>query len=169
MVISTNDILDTLRASMRGFPGVAVTVDQNADGPPAGKPISIEITGAEFDVLIDVSEQMKSFINKSGIQGIEKLKSDLETGKPELIVDIDREKARRFGLSTQSIAMEVRTALFGREISKYKLGEDDYEIQLRLSDRYRYDMDALMNKSVVYRNQNNGKNGKCPNFICSQS
>ena len=155
--VSTNEILDTLRASMSGYPGVAVTVDQNNDGPPVGKPISIEITGAEFPVLIDISEQMKSYINKSGIEGIEKLKSNLETGKPELIVDIDREKARRFGLSTQSIAMEVRTALFGKEISKYKQGEDDYEIQLRLDERYRYDMDALMNKSVVYRNQNNGK------------
>ncbi|UXP31185.1 efflux RND transporter permease subunit [Reichenbachiella agarivorans] len=155
--ISTNEILDTLRAAMVGFPGVAITVDQDSNGPPVGKPISIEIAGEDFAKLIEVSEQMKNYINKSGIEGIEKLKSNLETGKPELIVDIDRDKARRFGLSTQSIAMEVRTALFGKEISKYKEGEDDYEIQLRLKENYRYDMDALMNKSVVYRNQSNGK------------
>ena len=155
--ISTKTILDTLRATMKGYPGVAVTVDQNADGPPVGKPISIEITGEKFESLINIAERMKDFINRSGIEGIEKLKTDLETGKPELIVDIDREKARRFGLSTQSIAMEVRTALFGKEISKFKQGEDDYEIQLRLSDKYRYDVDALLNKSVVYRNQSNGK------------
>lgn len=155
--MDTKEVLDTLRASMQGFPGVAVTVDQNADGPPVGKPISIEITGEKFTTLIDIAERMKDFINRSGIEGIEKLKTDLETGKPELIVDIDREKARRFGLSTQSIAMEVRTALFGKEISKYKQGEDDYEIQLRLNEKYRYDMDALLNKSVVYRNQSNGR------------
>ncbi|MFY0625023.1 MAG: efflux RND transporter permease subunit [Reichenbachiella sp.] len=155
--ISTNEILDTLRAAMVGYPGVAVTVDQDSQGPPVGKPISIEIRGDDFITLIDVSEQMKSYINKSGIEGIEKLKSNLETGKPELIVDIDRDKARRFGLSTQSIAMEVRTALFGKEISKFKQGEDDYEIQLRLKENYRYDVDALLNKSVVYRNQSNGK------------
>lgn len=155
--ISTNEILDTLRTAMVGYPGVTITVDQDSQGPPVGKPISIEISGDDFITLIDVSEQMKSYINNSGIEGIEKLKSNLETGKPELIVDIDRDKARRFGLSTQSIAMEVRTALFGREISKYKQGEDDYEIQLRLNDNYRYDVDALLNKSVVYRNQANGR------------
>ncbi len=155
--ISTKTILDTLRATMKGYPGVAVTVDQNADGPPTGKPISIEITGEQFETLIQIADRMKDFINRSGIEGIEKLKSDLETGKPELIVDIDREKARRFGLSTQSIAMEVRTALFGKEISKFKQGEDDYEIQLRLNEKYRYDVDALLNKSVVYRNQSNGR------------
>lgn len=160
--ISTADALNDLRNAMRGHPGVLVTVDQNADGPPAGKPISIEISGDNFETLIDVSERMKSYINNSGIEGIEKLKMDLETGKPELIVNIDREKARRFGLSTQSIAMEVRTALFGKEISKYKEGEDDYEIQLRLKEQYRYDVDALMNKSVVYRNQTSGEMRSIP-------
>lgn len=155
--ISTNAILDTLRSKMSGNPGVAVTVDQNQDGPPVGKPISIEIIGDDFATLIDISERMKAFINQSGIEGIEKLKSNLETGKPELIVDIDREKARRFGLSTQSIAMEVRTALFGKEISKYKEGEDDYEINLRLKEQYRYDVDALMNKSIIYRDMTSGK------------
>ncbi|MDP4679602.1 MAG: efflux RND transporter permease subunit, partial [Cyclobacteriaceae bacterium] len=154
--LNTKDILDTLKASMKGYPGVSVVVDKDVNGPPVGKPISIEVSGEEFDVLIDVTEQMKKLINESGIKGVEKLKADMETGKPELVIDIDREKARRFGLSTSSIAMEVRTALFGKEISKYKEGEDDYEIQLRLQEKYRNDVDALMNKRVVFRNQTSG-------------
>ncbi len=160
--VSTKNILDEIRADMSGYPGVAVTVDQNADGPPTGKPISIEISGEDFETLVSLSERMMNEINASGIQGIEKLKSDLETGKPELIVGIDRDKARRFGLSTYSIANEVRTALFGKEISKFKQGEDDYEIQLRLMDKYRYDVDALMNKSVVFRDQTNGRMHSVP-------
>ncbi|MEQ8582723.1 MAG: efflux RND transporter permease subunit [Marinoscillum sp.] len=155
--IDTKVILTEIREAIGGYPGVAVTVDQNADGPPAGKPISIEVSGEDFATLIEVTERMKKTINESGIEGIEKLKTDLETGKPELVVNIDREKARRFGLSTNSIAMEVRTALFGKEVSKYKEGEDDYEVQLRLMEKYRYDIDALMNKSVVFRDQTSGK------------
>ncbi|MEO9477752.1 MAG: efflux RND transporter permease subunit [Cyclobacteriaceae bacterium] len=154
--ISTRDILNEVREAIDEYPGVTVTVDQNADGPPAGKPVSIEVSGVEYATLIEITENMKREINESGIEGIEKLKSDLETGKPELVVNIDREKARRFGLSTSSIATEVRTALFGKEISKYKEGEDDYEVQLRLMDKYRYDVDALMNKSVVFRDQTSG-------------
>ena len=160
--VSTTKVMEDIRVAMQDYPGVTITVDKNQDGPPTGKPISIEITGEEFETLVSIAERMKNYINESDIEGIEKLKSDLETGKPELIVNIDREKARRFNLSTGQIASEIRTALFGKEISKYKEGEDDYEIQLRLSDEYRYDIDALMNKSITFRNQSNGKMHQVP-------
>jgi multidrug efflux pump subunit AcrB len=159
---NTADIMNELREAVKGYPGVTITVDKDSAGPPVGKPISIEISGEDYATLIDVTEKMKNYINESGIQGIEKLKTDLETGKPELIVDIDREKARRFGLSTYTVANEVRTSLFGKEISKFKQGEDDYEIQLRLDDKYRYDLDALMNKSVVFRDNATGKIHQVP-------
>ena len=160
--INTNDVLEKIRDGIQGYPGVAVTVAKNVDGPPAGKPVTIEITGDDINVLADVAERMKNFINKSGIMGIEKLKYDLETGKPELIVDLDREKTRRFGLSTYTVANELRTSLFGKEISKYKQGEDDYEIQIRMDDKFRYDLDALMNKSVTFRDQTDGKMHQVP-------
>ncbi len=154
---NTKDIMNEIRESVQGYPGVTITVDKDAAGPPVGKAISIEITGEDYITLIDITERLKSFITESGIEGIEKLRTDLETGKPELIIDIDREKARRFGLSTYSVASELRTALFGKEVSKFKQGEDDYEIQLRLDDRYRYDVESLMNKSITFRDQTNGK------------
>jgi multidrug efflux pump subunit AcrB len=155
--VSTTEVMEKMREEVGGYPGVSVTVEKNADGPPTGEPINIELTGENLEKLIVEADRMKNFINAAGISGIERLKTDLETGKPELLVDIDREKARRFGLSTYSVANEVRTSLFGKEISKYKQGEDDYKVQLRLEDKYRYDVDALMNKSITYRNQTNGK------------
>lgn len=160
--VSTNEVMNKLRDGMGGYPGVAVTVAKNVDGPPAGKPITIEMTGDDIYVLADLADRVRTFINESGIQGIEKLKYDLETGKPELIVDLDREKTRRFGLSTFTVANELRTSLFGKEISKYKEGEDDYEIQLRLDDKYRYNVDVLMNKSVTFRDQTDGKMHQVP-------
>ena len=78
-------------------------------------------------------------------------------GNPELLVHIDRDKARRFGLSTGQIAMNIRTALFGNEVSQYKVGEDEYPIQLRLKDKYRYDITSLMNQKITFRNASNGK------------
>ncbi|MDH4057812.1 MAG: efflux RND transporter permease subunit [Cyclobacteriaceae bacterium] len=159
---STTAIMDDLRTAIGQYPGVTITVDKNADGPPSGKPITLEVSGEDFHTLVKISEDLKKVINESGIQGIEKLKSDLETGKPELIIDIDREKARRFGLSTYSVANEVRTSLYGKEVSKFKQGEDDYEIQIRLDDKYRYDIDALMNKSITFRDQTNGRISQVP-------
>jgi len=159
---NTTEVMEGIRSELTGYPGVTVTVDKNSDSPPTGKPISIEITGEYFATLISVTENMRNYINESGIKGIEKLKTDLETGKPELIVNIDREKARRFGLSTSLVANEIRTSLFGKEISKFKEGEDDYAIRLRLMDRYRYNLDALMNKSITFTNQDNGNIHQVP-------
>jgi multidrug efflux pump len=160
--VLSSDVMEKIRAGVRGYPGVTVTVDKDAAGPPVGKPISIEVSGDDFNTLIGITDRLKQFINETGIEGIEKLKSNLETGKPELIIKIDREKARRFGLSTYSIATELRTAIFGKEVSKYKEGEDDYEIQIRLDDKYRYDVDALLNKNITFRNQVNGKMHQVP-------
>jgi multidrug efflux pump subunit AcrB len=154
--------MEEVRNAIGQYPGVTVTVDKNADGPPTGKPVNIEISGEDFPTLVRIAEDMKKKINESGIQGIEKLKTDLETGKPELVIDIDREKARRFGLSSYSVANEIRTSLYGKEVSKFKQGEEDYEIQLRLDDKYRYDLDALVNKSITFRDQSNGKISQVP-------
>jgi len=160
--VVTKDVMEEIRAAMKGYPGVTITVDKDAAGPPAGKPINIEVSGDDYEILTNITDRMKQFINESGIEGIEKLKTDLQTGKPELIVDIDRDKARRFGISSYTIANELRTAIFGKEVSKYKKGEDDYEIQLRLSDKYRYDIDALINKNITFRNQIDGKMHQVP-------
>jgi multidrug efflux pump len=159
---STTTIMEEIRSAVGQYPGVTVTVDKNSDGPPTGKAINIEITGEDYLTLVRISEDMKNLINDSGIPGIEKLKTDLETGKPELLIDIDRDNARRFGLSSVTIATELRTALYGKEVSKFKQGEDDYEIQIRLDDRYRYDLDALMNKSITFRDQSSGRIAQVP-------
>ena len=160
--VLSSAVMEEIREGLRGYPGVTITVDKDSNGPPVGKPISIEVSGDQYERLIEIAERMKLHINESGVEGIEKLKTNLETGKPELTINIDREKARRFGLSTYTIANELRTAIFGKEVSKYKQGEDDYEIQIRLDDKYRYDVDALMNKNITFRNQTNGMMHQVP-------
>ncbi len=160
--VDTRKILSEIREVVKGYPGVAVAVDKDMAGPPTGKPINIELTGEDLPTLVALTEKVKGEINESGIYGIENLQSDMTTGKPELLINIDREKARRFGLSSYTIANEIRTSLFGKEISKFKQGEDDYEIQLRLQDEFRYDLEALRNKSITFRNQVNGRMMQIP-------
>ena len=159
--VSTSIIMEKIRNAMSKYPGVQISVDKDSMGPPVGKPINIEISGENLERLLILSDRLKQMINESNIQGIEELKMDIQTGKPELLVNIDRDKAGRFGLTTNQIASELRTALFGFEVSKYKEGEDDYPIQLRLKDEYRYDIDALINKKITFRD-NEGKVKQIP-------
>ncbi|WP_143960499.1 efflux RND transporter permease subunit [Litoribacter populi] len=151
--VNTNTIMEEIRDLAEGYPGVQITVDKQRNGPPVGRPINIETSGENLDDLITFVNSMREFIADGNIEGIEELKTDLELGNPELVVNINRERARRFGLSTSQIANELRTALFGLEVSKYKEGEDDYPIQLRLADEFRYDINSLMNKKINFRDK----------------
>lgn len=154
--ISTRAYLDSIRAAIKGIPGAEITVEQEQGGPPTGKPINIEITGDNMDDLIQASVDLKNFINKEGIQGIEELKSDIQASKPEVRINIDREKASREGISTAQIGMAIRTAVFGKEVSKFKDDNEDYPIQLRLSKEQRNNLDEVMNQSLTFRDMNMG-------------
>lgn len=159
--VSTAELMERLRKEADRYAGVQITVDKNRSGPPVGKPINLEVSGEDYEKLIALTERIVAEINSANIGGIEELKTDLETGKPEVLVDIDREKARRYGLSTSAIAQELRTAIFGLEVSKFKEGEDEYPIQLRLEDQYRYDLGSLINKRITFRT-NDGQMRQIP-------
>jgi len=160
--ISTGEIMKSISSNIQKIPGVDISIDKNRDGPPMGKPINIEIRGEKFEELLAISENIKGIIENATIEGIEKLKVDLELSKPELLVNIDRDQARRLGVSTVQVASTIRTALFGKEISKFKEGEDEHPIVLRLDDEYRYSLPALMNQRITFRSQSDGQIKQIP-------
>lgn len=155
--VSTSDVLEEIRENLKSYPGTQITVSKNEAGPPQGAPINIEVRGDDYVQLMAEATRLKSFIENKNVAGVEELKLDVETGKPEMPIIIDREKARRINLSTYQIGDALRTALFGREVSTYKEGEDDYPINIRLEKRYRDSEDALMNMQLTFRDQTTGK------------
>lgn len=153
---STADYLDAIRNEVKGIPGAQITVDQEKGGPPVGKPINIEIAGDKFEDLITTSEDLIKYLNNSGIRGIEELKTDLVKNKPEILIEIDREKANAQGISTGQIFSEINTALLGTEVSKFRDANDEYSIQLRYQYNQRNDIEVLLNTTIVYRDMNLG-------------
>lgn len=154
--ISTVEVMNKIRSQLDYVPGVQIVVDQNASGPPAGKPINIELQGPFMDELAITAEDMISFLQSRNIGGIEELKTDVQIGKPELLVHVNRESARRFELSTGMIASAIRTSIFGKEVSKYKVGEDEYPIQLRLDSTYRNNVSSILNQRITFRDPASG-------------
>lgn len=153
---SSELILRKIRDAVSGIPGAEISVEREAVGPPTGKPISIEISGDEFEVLQKLEKDVLKKIQDSGIEGIDQLRSDLVTNKPEIVIDIDREKAQREGISSQQIALAVRTALFGLEVSKFRDDKDEYPIMVRLEKDDREQIEKLLSLNVVYRDMNMG-------------
>ncbi|MCL4282293.1 MAG: efflux RND transporter permease subunit [Flavobacteriales bacterium] len=162
--INTNDVLERLQAGVTGYPGVVTTVVKNADGPPVGKPINIEIRGKEIEGLLDEAEKVKAFIEDKNVPGVEALRIDIDRAKPEMPIVIDREKARRLNVSTYQVADAIRTALFGKEVSTFRIegDDDDYEINVRLKDQYRYSTQQLMDMRITFRDMLTGQIRQVP-------
>jgi len=150
----TLPFLDAIRANMGGIPGASVEVTKEEGGPPTDPPVNIEIVGDKFEDIASVATKLNNFLDTNHINGIENLKLDVDLNSPEITIKVDREKAMMEGLSTGQIGMEIRTAVFGKEVSKLKDGEDEYKIQLRYSDLIRNNVTDLMNMRITFMDMN---------------
>lgn len=151
--INTSEILIEISEYFKNrYAGINITFEKNRMGPPSGSPINIELKGDDMDKLIEYSDSIIAKVNNAGIPGIEHLEMDITTGKPELVITVDKEKAGMFGVSTMQVAATLRTALFGDEVSKFKTEDDEYPIMVRFSDNYRNNISALLNQEIFFRN-----------------
>ena len=144
------------------FPGVAISVEKDANGPPAGYPITIEITGASYLDLIQTAEQMKDFLNRVNVTGVEELKINVNKNKPGTQLQIDRKKAGELGVSASQVGQLLRTSLFGSKAGIYKKDGDDYDINVRFDQANRYDNNALFNQNIIFRDPANGRIKEIP-------
>lgn len=155
--VSTREIMNEIRTNIDEIASVNMSIAPNANGPPTGKPINMEVRGESIDSLIVLSQRIEKYIGTLNIGGIEGLNTDMNIDKPELLINVDRAAARRYEVSTFAIADALRTSVFGKEISKYKDGEDEHPIVVRLSDQYRDDENKLINQKITFRNPSNGQ------------
>ncbi|MBL7701657.1 MAG: efflux RND transporter permease subunit [Ferruginibacter sp.] len=145
---------EEIRRQMTGIPGASIEVAQEDGGPPTDPPVNIEIQGDNFESIAKVARDLSNYMDTNQINGIENLQMDVDLNSPEMTINVDREKAMMEGLSTGQIGMEIRTALFGKEVSKLKDGEDEYKIQVRTIDMVRHNIDDLMNMRITFMDMN---------------
>lgn len=152
---STKPFMDSIRAQMKGIPGASIEVAQEDAGPPTDPPVNIEISGDEYDEIAKVATHLLHYLDGFPIDGIENLRMNVDLSSPEITVNVDREKATMEGLSTAQIGMALRTAVFGKEVSKIKQGEDEFKIQLRYPEKIRNNIADLMNTRITFMDMNN--------------
>jgi multidrug efflux pump subunit AcrB len=149
--VSTRPYLDKIRAEMKGIPGSEISVDQESGGPPTDPPINIEIASEDFDNLISTATNLKNYLDSIQVPGVEELKMDIDLKNPEITLTVDRERALIQGVSSGQIGQQIRTALFGKEVSKIKEGKDEYKIQLRNNELQRKSLVDLLNMRISFR------------------
>lgn len=153
--VSTAPYLDSIRNEVKGIPGAEISVDQQKGGPPTDPPINIEVASEDFDALTKTAVALKNYLDSVQVPGVEELKMDVDLTNPEIALTVDRERALIEGVSSAQIGMSLRTALFGREISKIKEGEEEYKIQLRNLEERRKLVD-LLNMNIAFRDMATG-------------
>lgn len=150
----TKPYMDSIRAQMGGILGASIEVAKEDGGPPTDPPVNIEIVGDQFEEIASVASNLSNYLDTNQVFGIENLRMDVDLNSPEITVNVDRERAMMEGLSTSQIGTEIRTAVFGKEVSKLKEGEDEYKIQLRYTDLLRNNITDLMNMRITFMDMN---------------
>jgi multidrug efflux pump len=151
---STGPFKDSIQNIVQGIPGANVEVAQEEGGPPTDPPVNIEVSGDNFESIAAVSTELFNYLDSNKIEGMVNLQPDVDLNNPEITVHVDREKAMFEGISTGQIGMELRTAVFGKEVSKIKDGEDEYKIQLRYNDLQRQNITDLINMRITFMDMN---------------
>jgi multidrug efflux pump subunit AcrB len=155
--VATGPYLDSIRNVMKGVPGAEISVSKQQNGPPTEPPVNIEIASENFDNLIKTSVSLKNYLDSIQVPGVEELKMDVDLTNPEIALTVDRERALSEGVSSAQIGMALRTALFGREVSKIKEGEDEYKIQLRNRELQRKNLADLLNTEISFMDMATGR------------
>jgi len=149
--VSTQPYLDSIRKVMNGIPGAEISVDQESSGPPTDPPINIEVACEDFNSLIKTASRLKIYLDSIQVPGVEELKMDVDLNNPELTLVINRQRALIEGVSSAQIGQQIRTALFGTEVSKIKEGKEEYKIQLRNNSVQRKNLTDLLNMRISFR------------------
>ena len=161
---NTSEVKKEIEAALmnRFNSDVKIVVDKEKNGPPQEPPINIEITGSDnFAELILESNKIRQYLDTMNIPGVQKLKLNVDLNKAEIKIKINREYAKRTGLSTGQISSTIRTALFGKDVSTYTEGEENFDINIRFENSNRSALSSVLDHKVMFMN-NRGKKLKIP-------
>lgn len=153
--VVTADILKLIQEELpRNFTAeIEILAVKNEDGPPQKDPIFIEVTGKlDYQEIIDEAYRIRSFLERRNVEGVEKMKMNVEANRPEIPLIVDRDQVRKLSSSTMAVGMAIRTALLGNNVATYSLGEDSYDMVVRFNEENRNDLNALLDQRLNFRN-----------------
>ncbi len=144
---TTWETVESIREDLKRFAGAEFSFKLEEMGPPTGNPVEVQISGPDYEVSNRYARLAKEILG--GVEGVVDIKDDYDAGKPEIKIDIDREKAKIRKLSTSTISHAVRTAINGTVASVLREGEDEYDIIVRYESQERDSMEDLLNIVVT--------------------
>ncbi|HII04777.1 MAG TPA: efflux RND transporter permease subunit, partial [Nitrosopumilus sp.] len=152
---STSEIMKEIQDGLKGRynADIEVSAAKNSEGPPQGAPINIDVTGrGEYSELINQAENIKNYLDREAVPGVEQLKLNVESNRPEIPIQVDRDQVRKLNASTAQVGMAIRKSLLGQDISTYTKDEESYDIVVRFNQESRENLDMLLEQRLIFRN-----------------
>lgn len=140
-------ILSAWRKKLLSMPDVEIfNVTVTRDGPPAGNPIEIQVRGPDPEEIARLARQVRDYAET--LPGVTDVVDDLLTGKKELIVRVDSERAAIYGLNPTFVGMTVRRSFAGGIASRIQRDDDNINVVVRFPEDRRQSIDELLNLEI---------------------
>ncbi len=139
--ISDKQMMDELRNELKYLPGA--TLSYTVQGGPGGesKPLAISVRGDDLNKLKILAEKVENIVKAT--PGVVDVENSLETSKPEVNLNIDREKASDLGVNPYVIASSVRAMVDGAVATQYQEGDEQYDVRVRLKQEDRNNINTI--------------------------
>jgi multidrug efflux pump subunit AcrB len=146
---SQNDSMTEARRLLRKYPELRVSV-QNVGMISGGgfkqTPVNLVLRGPELSQLDVYSREIVDYAR--GVPGLVDVDTSIALRKPEARVEIDRERASELGVTIDSLSSSLRAMVGGEEVTKFKDGDEQYPVTLRLMEDYRKDPSVISGLTV---------------------
>lgn len=136
---SQAEVMDELRGRLNAFPGIQAyvsTLGSAFSGGGSSEPFQFVITGPELEGLDSYSETLMARLREE-IPGITDLRTDMRLQKPEVRVEVDRDKAAALGLDVAQVARVINVLIGSQEATIYKEGGHRYDVRVRVEEAQR--------------------------------
>ena len=134
--VSVFEVAQRLQPKMfAGAPGVIAfpITPASLGASPFSRPVSVVIqTTAPFEELAQSMDRLSARVGK--IPGLINAESDLKLNKPQLRVEVDRDKAAAMGVDAITIGRALETLLGGRQVTRFKRGGEQYDVLVQLEN-----------------------------------
>ena len=153
--VTTKEYLDAIREMMKKYKGLKSNSYVVSETPSSGSyELEFVISGPDINKLSEYSQAMVQQLSKD--PRFIDVDTSLDLSKPEYRVVINREKAQNLGVKITSIASALRTMVGGEDdITKYKEGDDLYDVRVRVAEEYRDTKEAI--SALMVPGKLNGK------------
>ncbi|WP_413853900.1 efflux RND transporter permease subunit [Candidatus Ruminimicrobium bovinum] len=140
--IKTAKYIKNIREMLTKYDGLKTSVIVKSDGPSSGKEVQLSLLGPDLNKLMDYANATVAKLSQDS--RFRDVDLSVDMAKPEYRVIINRDKANNLGVNVTAVAAALRTMVGGEDdITKYKEGDELYEVRVRVAEEFRNTKEAI--------------------------